>query len=151
MNRLGIAVLAICVCLLPRTQLAAKGKKAAGGGEDQIKALLEQSRQAVLKGDSAYAETVADDYIRTNPDGKTLTKTDFVNGMKSGDWKYESVEPGDRKIQVYGDAAVVTSGATLKGTYKGQDVSGSYRTTRVFIRRAGKWQEVAFQATRVSP
>ncbi|MFL6436627.1 MAG: hypothetical protein ACJ71Q_03540 [Terriglobales bacterium] len=54
-SRLTLGALALCICLVPLEQFA-QNKKAAGGGEDQIKAYLEQSRQAALKGDSSVAE-----------------------------------------------------------------------------------------------
>ena len=38
---------------------------------------------------------------------------------------------------------------TLKGTYKGQDISGKYRFTDTWVKRNGKWQVVAWQATRI--
>jgi len=148
--RVTLLAFTICVCFVPITQFAADNN-AAGKGEDQVKQYLEQSRQAALKGDSSYAEkNIADDYTRTTAEGKELTKSDVVNGLKSGDVKYESIEPGDMKIRVYGDAAVATYTVKVKGTNKGQDMSGNYRLTRVFVKRNRKWQEVAFHQTRIS-
>jgi len=149
-NRLVLAALAVCICLVPLAQFA-QNKKAGGGGEDQIKAYLEQSRQAALKGDSSVAEkNLSDDYTRTAADGKELTKTDVVNGLKNGEVKFESIEPSDIKVRMYGNAAVATYTVQVKGTNKGQDASGNYRLTRVFVKRNGKWQEVAFAQTRIS-
>lgn len=150
MNRFSLVVFTICLCLVPIAQFA-KDKNAAGGVEEQIKAYLEQSRQAALKGDSSFAEkNLADDYTRVTAEGKELTKSDVVNALKSGDVKYESIEPGDAKVRVYGNAAVATYTVQVKATNKGQDTSGNYRLTRVFVKRNGKWQEVAFHQTRVS-
>ena len=151
MNRLTFVVFVICACLVATTGQTTKEKKSASGGEEQIKALLDQSREAALKGDSSYIEkNVADDYTRTNFSGTTESKSNLINAYKSGDLKYQSIETSDVKVQIYGDAAVATYAAQVKATNKGQDTSGSFRVTRVFVKRNGKWQEVAFQSTRVS-
>ena len=47
------------------------------------------------------------------------------------------------KVRAYGDTAVVTYVTTDKGKFKGQDISGRYRWTDVFVRRGGTWQIVA--------
>src|SRR3954469_21229387 len=115
-NKLTLVVFAICVCLVPLAQFA-KDKKAAGGDEDQIKAYLEQSRQAALKGDSSVAEkNLSDDYTRTAADGKELTKSDVVNGLKNGETKFESIDASDVKVRMYGNAAVATYTVQVKGT-----------------------------------
>jgi len=143
--------LLLCAALCLTSASFAKDKKSTGGGEDQIKALLEQSRQAVLKGDSSYLEkNAAEDYTRVGPDGKLVSKSDWVNAIKNGDVKLESVETSDLKVRVYGDAAVATYAADVKGTTKGQDASGHMQITRVFVKRGGRWQEEAFHSTRAS-
>jgi ketosteroid isomerase-like protein len=54
------------------------------------------------------------------------------------------------KVRVYGDAAVVTGRATIKGQLKtgadsAQDISGQYRYTRVYVKQQGQWRLVSFQ------
>jgi ketosteroid isomerase-like protein len=143
--------LVVCTALCLSSSAIAQGKKSAGGAEDQIKALLNQSRQAVLKGDTSYLEkNAAEDYSRVGPDGKRVSKSDWINAIKSGDVKMESVETSDVKVRVYGNAAVATYAADVKGSNKGQDISGHNQITRVFVKQAGKWQEVAFHSTRAS-
>ena len=131
---------------------ALEGQNAKGtSGEEQIKALLDQARQAALKGDPSYLENnLSDDYSRVGLDGKVMNKSEVVNSMKNGETKYQSLQPSDVKVRLYGNTAIATYGTQIKGTFKGKDASGSYRVIRVFVKRAGKWQEVAFQTTRVS-
>ena len=43
--------------------------------------------------------------------------------------------------------AVVTARADVKGHQLGEDFSGPYRYTRVWVRRSGRWQTVSYQAT----
>jgi ketosteroid isomerase-like protein len=44
----------------------------------------------------------------------------------------------------------MTSLTTLKGQYKGQEASGQFRVTNVFVRRGGGWQIVALQMTPIA-
>ena len=143
--------LVVCTALCLSSSAIAQGKKSSGGAEDQIKALINQSREAMLKGDSSYLEkNAAEDYSRVGPDGKRVSKTDWVNAIKSGDVKMQSIETSDVKVRVYGNAAVATYAADVKGTNKGRDLSGHIEVTRVFVKQGGKWQEVAFHSTRAS-
>jgi ketosteroid isomerase-like protein len=149
-NKIGTLALVVCIALCLSSTSIAQDKKAPGT-EGQIKALLDQSREAILKGDSSYFEkNAAEDYTRVGPDGKFVSKAEWVSALKSGDVKVQSIETSDVKVRVYGDAAVATYAVDVKGTNKGQDMSGHNRVTRVFVKRGGKWQEVAFHSTRAS-
>ena len=55
--------------------------------------------------------------------------------------------PEHMVVRVYGDTAVVTARADVKGHQLGEDFSGPYRYTRVWVRRSGHWQTVSYQAT----
>jgi len=150
-NRTTTLALVVCTALCLSSSAIAQGKKSAGGAEGQIKALLDQSRQAALKGDSSYLEkNAAEDYTRVGPDGKRVSKSEWVSSIKSGDVKFESIETSDVNVRVYGNAAVATYAADVKGTSKGQDVGGHIQITRVFVKQGGKWQEEAFHSTRAS-
>ena len=149
-NRIGTLALLVCTALCLSSSAIAQGKKS-GGAEDQIKALLNQSREATLKGDSSYTEkNAAEDYTRVGLDGKLLTKGEWVSAFKNGDVKIQSIETSDVKVRDYGNAAVATYTVDVKGTQKGKDMSGRHQVTRVFVKRGGKWQEVAFHSTNVS-
>ena len=146
-----LAALLLLVAMVSASQEDKKGKtKSAGGAEDQVKALLEQRRQAVLKGDAAtLAALTADDYARVGPDGRMQNKTEYLQTFKDGSVKYQSIDVKDEKIRVYGNTAVTTGTAAIKGTNKGQDISGNYAVTQVFVKRNGNWQAVSFHSTKV--
>jgi len=130
----------------------AKSATAKGSSADkQIQDLVDQRRQAAIKGDaSALEATTSDDYVRIGPEGGTMNKAEYLDAIKSGSLKYQSIDlKGDSKIQNYGNAAVSTGSADIKGTYKGHDISGSYRVSQVLVKRNGKWQVVHLQTTRI--
>jgi len=51
-------------------------------------------------------------------------------------------------VRIYGETAVITGRSPIK--VKGQDVSGEYRFTHVWIKRSDRWQVVASQVTRIA-
>jgi ketosteroid isomerase-like protein len=120
-----------------------------GKVEDQIKKLEQDWAQATVKdGAAAVDQFEADDIFSTDPGGRLTDKAQDKKDL-SGDVKFESMDLADMTVHVYGNTAVVNGTNTLKGTYKGQDISGKYRFTDTWVKRNGKWQVVASQATKV--
>jgi ketosteroid isomerase-like protein len=131
----------------------AKIMKAASSGnaEQAVRRLHSELVQAQLKSDTVALERIwADDHTFTNPLGIVQTKVERLDEIKSGDRKLESFSIADVQVRVYGNTAVVTSHATLKGRRQGHDISGQYRGIDVYVNRRGRWQVVAAQATRIA-
>lgn len=107
-----------------------------------------QAREASLHRDPDFSQrTLAEDYVAITPLGQLTTKQDTVSARKSGQLRYEAIDVSDMVVRVYGDTAVVTARADVKGHQLGEDFSGPYRYTRVWVRRSGHWQAVSYQAT----
>jgi len=107
-----------------------------------------QAREATLRRDADFSQrTLSDDYVAITPLGQVTTKKDTVSARKSGQLRYESVDVSDMVVRVYGDTAVVTARADVKGHQLGEDFSGPYRYTRVWVRHSGHWVAVSYQAT----
>jgi ketosteroid isomerase-like protein len=51
---------------------------------------------------------------------------------------------------VFGNTAVATGRAIVKGEDKGADVSGQYCYTNTYARRQGRWQAIASHVTRMA-
>ncbi len=107
-----------------------------------------QAREAILRRDAEFSQrTLAEDYVAITPLGQVTTKQDSVSARKSGQLRYDAVDVTDMVVRVYGDTAVVTARADVKGHQLGEDFSGPYRYTRVWVRHGGHWQAVSYQAT----
>lgn len=107
-----------------------------------------QAKEASLHRDADFPlRTLADDYVAITPLGQVTTKQDAISARRSGQLRYESMNITDMVVRLYGDAAVVTARADVKGHQLGEDFSGLYRYTRVWVRRSGHWQAVSYQAT----
>jgi ketosteroid isomerase-like protein len=119
--------------------------------QEAVTQIEQEMLASLLKGDtSAFERYLADTFTLTDPDGMFMNKTRVIEDVKSGDLKFESSKLDDMKVQVYGDTAVATYVSTDKGSYKGKSFSGRARWTDVFIKRNGRWQNVAGHGTRLT-
>jgi hypothetical protein len=78
--------------------------------------------------------------------GAEIRKADAIRTCKSPDTRVDSLATDNLVVRAFGDTAVVTGRTTAAAG--GQTVV--LRFTDVFVRRDGKWQVVASQATRVA-
>ena len=119
--------------------------------EEELKKLETDRAAAAVKGDVATLQKqTSDDYTFINLYGQVLDKSQMVNAFKTGQTKLTSNELSDMKVRVYGNTAVITGKADVKGTLAGKDTNGEIMFTRVYVKKGGQWQSVAFQQTLVS-
>ena len=126
-------------------------KAAPAAAEQELTRLSEQYVAALKGGDAAALERIwADDLTFVNSAGAVQTKAQRLADIRSGANKFDTLDPAQQTWRVYGDAAVMTTLTTVKGQYGGQEASGQYRVTQVYVRRGGVWQIVAIQMTRAA-
>jgi ketosteroid isomerase-like protein len=122
-----------------------------GSVEQELIKLEKELADAWAKRDVAFFDRViADDFTWTAPYGIVSTKAQSLATLKSGEDVVTSWVVDEMKVRVYGDAAVVTGRSTIKETYKGEDVSGQYRWTDTWVKRAGRWQCVAGHSSEIA-
>ena len=91
----------------------------------------------------------AEDLVYTSSSGTRTNKTEIMRGFNESD-DNDSEEPGpvysaeEIRIKIYASTAVVAF--RLVATNTGAE-SQSYFNTGTFLKRAGRWQVVAWQAT----
>jgi hypothetical protein len=118
--------------------------------EAQIKTLADQGRESALKGDASFVEkNTTSDYIAILPNGNMVGKTEVIQMRKSGDVKYESIDLSDQKVRTYGNTAVLNATTNTKGTMKGNDISGTYHITQVWVKQGGAWKLANMQSTKM--
>ena len=151
MNRTATSVfVAAAFFLATLSAVPARGQGASAGPsvEDQIKKMEKDRAAAVVKADvSTLEKLTSDDYILINANGQVSDKTTTMNNIKTGNIKLTTNEVSDLKVRVYGNTAVVTGKSDAKGTIGGRELKGPVMFTRVYVKRDGKWQSVAFQQT----
>ena len=146
MTRLAVGLTALAAVLSLESPARAQGSV-----EEQLMKMERDRAAMVVKGDVAALEAVtSDDYMLINANGKSSDKAATMDDIKTGRIKLTANEISDMKVRVYGDTAIVTGKSTAKGTIGGREV-GPVLFTRVYVKKSGKWQSVAFQQTRIAP
>lgn len=120
---------------------------------DNGKAIIELDRkrmQAMSAKDYTFlAEVLADDLIYTHSSARLDSKASLIGNMQSGSTVYTSVEPSDVKAQDLGDTVVLTGVAQIKVNSGGKPNAFGVRFTDVYAKRAGRWQMVTWQSTKL--
>ncbi len=118
--------------------------------QEHLKKLETERAAAVVKGDADWLDKhTADDYMLISMSGQISDKAKMLEGFKSGQSKLTSDDLSDMKVRVYGNTAIVTGKADVKGMLGGQDATGQILFTRVYVKKNGTWQTVSLQQTRI--
>ena len=133
----------------------AVAQNAAAPDSAELTQLLKDFLAGASRNDIASHERFwADDVIYTSSSGKRRGKSEILADVRKelpSDAKKEQTNfsAEDIRIQQYGDTAIVAFrlvGTTTKGD---QTEIGQYLNTGTFLKRDGKWQVVAWQATKM--
>jgi len=104
--------------------------------------------EAHEKGDASALEKLwADDLEVTVPRMPVMSKSDVLGFARSGRMKFQRYQTSDLKVRVYGDAAVVSGRLQRTRTLNDKTVNDDWRFTKLYVRREGRWQVVAFHAS----
>ena len=152
MNKLLVAIL-FC---------AASDCLAQGSGDDRICRTSATARRlcstdslltdATRRNDVATLSRIyADDYHFTTYRGTTANKADQLRAFQTGEMHFDSATVSDRRVRIYGDAAVITGHRRQTATVRGERRPSDVRITRVYVRHNGEWQLVAAQVTPILP
>jgi ketosteroid isomerase-like protein len=124
--------------------------KGMAGTEKAVAALEQQWLKAQQASNPDLLEPLlADRFIETTSDGKTMGKAEALAGTKAS--KYESAEYTDVKVSVFGNTAVATGEFKGRGTDEnGKPIVSPERWTDTWVKMPnGKWQCVASHASLV--
>src|SRR5215469_11379389 len=158
MKRRGLRMFAVAA-LLPMMALAqnnAQAGKPASGPQDattqQVTQLVRNFLANVPKNDpKVFQEFFADDVIYTRSAGVTVTKADILKNIdvRAASDPQATYDADDFTVHPYGEMAVVNFRLIMHNTENGKTTTSYFRNTGTFLKRDGKWQAVAWQATRV--
>ena len=74
-----------------------------------------------------------------------MSRAQMLSELKGGAYKIEAAQMNELRPHVFGDTALVTMTAVVKGKYKGADFPSPARSTDFFVKREGRWQAVSTQ------
>jgi ketosteroid isomerase-like protein len=89
-----------------------------------------------------FEKNIAENYSGVMFGGEFVNKAAKIANVKSRAYMIEAADESV-KVQPFGDAAIATGVSLVKGTYKGQDISGRYAWTDAWVKIEGRWQCVA--------
>jgi ketosteroid isomerase-like protein len=106
----------------------------------------------VPKGDrKVFDSFFADDVIYTRSAGVTVDKTEILKniGVRAVNEPQATFAADGFTVHPYGDTAVVNFRLVMHNITNGKPETVYFRNTGTFLKRNGKWQVIAWQATRV--
>lgn len=118
----------------------------------QLTQMVRDFLAAVPRSDRQVFDTFfADDVIYTRAAGVTVDKSEILKnvGVRATNEPNATYEADDFTVHPYGSVAVVNFRLIQHNERDGKQETNYFRNTGTFLKRDGKWQVVAWQATRV--
>jgi len=119
---------------------------------DAILALEAERCRALVAADvTALDRLTAEDYTHVETGGGVRDKAGFLAILSRPGMRFTSWVIDENCVRIYGDTAVVTGRYhnTVR-TSAGEQPPKQARHIRVYVRRDGRWQNVAHQATLIA-
>jgi ketosteroid isomerase-like protein len=115
------------------------------GADDQFFACLRSGDAPSLNA------LLTDDFILVDVmSGAENPKASLLEMIGSGQLKFVSIEPFDRKVRIYGDAAVIIGRTRMKVRMGADEASASSRYTHVLVKANDRWRLASAQGTPVA-
>lgn len=117
--------------------------------ETTIVGLEQEWVSAIVDKDTATIDRLmADNFVGTSPTGAYYMKDQVLDDLRSGRLDVTSMSLDESSANIFGDTAVAFTSQNEVSTYAGEDTSGHYHYTDVWLRRNGQWQVVASHGSR---
>lgn len=112
--------------------------------EQEIESIERALNAELVAGDAKlWKRITAEHFVSTDPSGLVRNASRAAQIERYPGYDYHAQSLSDLKVRVFGDTAIATYKTRDEADYKGADVSGDFRWTDGFIRRAGQWELVA--------
>ena len=127
----------------------------ADSAEAEVRAAETARTTALLHGDlPALEKLMADDLTYVHASGKRDTKASYLDAIRSGQLRYISWQLQKLNVRVAGETAVLDGIYLVRANdFRVQrepiDIKVFFLT--VYARRDGRWQQIAWQTTKVPP
>ena len=144
-----LTLMLLAPALLPAQEITSAS---AGKAEGELRQAIRLYDDALRRADVAAVERFwAAEYVFINPRGERVSRDARVANLREKRTAFDSLAhaPQEEMIRTYmdGNMAVYTTLLTIDGRYGGEAESGKFRALVVWIRRDGRWQQLASQMT----
>jgi ketosteroid isomerase-like protein len=149
---LSLLMLFVALSLTPQEFKGQAPPDQPAGPEEQALIQLERAWDAAFVAkDMRFIERVlADEFVATYGDGTRGDKAAEMTQTLDFDQRVDSSVLDGFRVRIYGDTAVVWFSRHMTGPKAGKITSVTYRFVDVFVKRAGRWQCVSSQSTKVT-
>ena len=81
--------------------------------------------------------------------GSEVKKPDLLAVLRSGQLKFEAIQPVESQVRLYGITAVITGRTQMSGRFGEMPFTANSRYTHVFVREQSQWRLVSAQGTQI--
>jgi ketosteroid isomerase-like protein len=123
---------------------------ALAAGDEEIRAAESAWTAAIKAKDARALETLlADTLIYAHSTGIVDSKKDYITKVTSGRQLYQGADHESMTVKTYGDTVIVHARMHMWGTNQAGKFDDVVMAMHTWIKRAGKWQLVAHQTTKI--
>jgi ketosteroid isomerase-like protein len=109
---------------------------------EEVAALERELIQAFVSGDIAVLDTIlAEGFIFTDPQGPPIGKSQWMHGLETGRFRFESVEIENLDVKLFGDTALANGRIKIRAAVNGS-YNGSFHYTDVYVKHGGHWKAI---------
>jgi ketosteroid isomerase-like protein len=144
-------MLAVVLLLLAASSAGVPARPSAADAEKKVVAqLIREMHAAQVRNDLAFLDrVVADDCVIIHANGDLLTKAQWMADKRSGATRWQSLQPAEIQVRVYGNTAVANNRMTVNGRLRGAPFAGQTRQSSTFVKNQGRWRFVLIQFTTI--
>lgn len=123
---------------------------AALAADDDLRAAEKAWGAALVAKDGAALEKIyTPELIYAHSTGKVETKTQYMERLKLGKQRYDSVTHESMQVARYGDAAVTHSIARMTGRNDSGPFDDHLMIIHMWVKQGGTWRLAAHQTTKI--
>ena len=150
MARLKLFVTALSTTVLVLACMSSASRVSDVSGDSAVRVTEHGRFHAMTNVDLRALDTLlAEELTYTHTTGEVDSKASLLDALRAGRLVYDSISPADVRVRVYGGSAVVTGTARVQVRANGAVRRLGLRFTEVYVRRAGRWELVVWQSTRL--
>jgi ketosteroid isomerase-like protein len=103
---------------------------------------------AHLRGDAAAFDRIfGDEVVVIVPGMRVMTNADAVGMFTSGRMRFDKYDTTETTFRILDDTAIVTGRLKRTRVINGATTDDDWRFTKVYVRRADRWQVISFHAS----
>lgn len=107
---------------------------------------------AVVSRDFAALDKIfTGDLIYAHSTGAVESKSEYLDRLRKGAQRYDSITPEKIKLAFYGDSAVTHTILRMKGSSDGKPFDNHVMMLHLWVKQGAKWRLAAHQTTLLQP